>query len=334
MNWSDFIFKIHCSAIEQLDGSVLHPQVFAFLTKFVLYQSTVKRIQTDLFKDFTLLNFVDLELWNMKGFIHGNGIEWMRYLAQNSSPFNPNSFLGNICDFYCQSQLNSVVGVRLNVMFTADYLYGYFKKQEQNDGQLADYPTSYFPNFQYTFPDTDFCIFSEFSFNKKILAAVFVEKYRISQVYNCSCSLLWLYRNQALIYNFTQYSQVLQNLLEVNLEEDQVLSCHVNNLNWFSSAFKACNFTDRLKQCNTTTALASLNETEQFYNDAYFQLYDVQNALKVTWKFLSNGIHIAVCVLALSTNLVTATVIIRARCRTERDLQSGQKERRSVKCSI
>jgi hypothetical protein len=40
---------------------------------------SVKRIETEVFKEIRDLQKIDLGMNNLKGFIHGNGIEWMNY---------------------------------------------------------------------------------------------------------------------------------------------------------------------------------------------------------------------------------------------------------------
>jgi hypothetical protein len=72
-------------AIEQLDATILHPQVFSSITSFYINNCLIRRIQTDLFKNMHSFQFINFNLYNLKGFVHGNGIEWMRYLGSNQT---------------------------------------------------------------------------------------------------------------------------------------------------------------------------------------------------------------------------------------------------------
>jgi hypothetical protein len=64
-------------------------------------------IQSDVFKSMHSLKAFIL-FYNLKGFVHGNGIEWMRYLGSNSSTLTPDLFKGTICDDACQKLMNSL----------------------------------------------------------------------------------------------------------------------------------------------------------------------------------------------------------------------------------
>jgi hypothetical protein len=139
-----------------------------------------------------LLSEIILDLYNLKGFIHGNGIEWMSYLGSNNSKLTPGSLkrdAASTCDDSCQNLLNNLVAVFISegINIGSDY-----------------YPAANFPNLVYTFPDADFCIFKNFSFNK-LIVVTWNEQFKNNKSLlspNCSCTLLWLLRNLALVTNF------------------------------------------------------------------------------------------------------------------------------------
>jgi hypothetical protein len=109
------------------------------------------------------------------------------------------------------------------------------------------------------------------------------------------------------VYEYAPQSVYISQLLS------NLLLCNVDKPDRFELAFKACNFTDKLEKCNTTALISRLKFAEESYNDAYFQFYDIQNALKATWAFLSTGFRIAMSAVALLANLITIAVILKTR---------------------
>jgi hypothetical protein len=278
--------------IEQLDLTVLHPQVFASLFMLSIYGCSIRHIQPDLFKNLPNLQTIILNLYNLKGFIHGNGIEWMRYLGSNSSTLTPewlNSEIESTCDNACQKLLNSL------------FLF-IFREEFDNGVDINNLPVANFQNLRYTFPDADFCTFANFSFNKLIVAAVNSQSITV----NCSCSMLWLLKNLARVLKFSNNSRV-QNVTDYA----NTRICNARDSNKFFHAYNACDFTSRLQNCALLTE--DLVKTKIEFNDQYFQLYAIQSYLSQANNFLSSGFNIGVSVFALVTNLANAAVIVNAR---------------------
>jgi hypothetical protein len=248
------------------------------------------------FKNLKLLQYVLLSLFNLKGFVHGNGIEWMSYLGPNSPELLPDSFKGqneSTCNITCQNLLNSLVAVILD------------------DGvRIFDskLPVDFFPNLRYTFPEADFCTFANYSFNKLIVVtwSAMFGKNDSSLVSNCSCSMLWLFKNLELVMNFPSYT-----LVQLIMGYEKQKFCNPNDHVSFSMAYDACNFSARLENC--LLKVTGQNKAENNYDDPYFQLYDIQSFLSQASNFLSGGINIGVSIFSLVTNLATAVVILNAR---------------------
>jgi hypothetical protein len=152
-----YSFQLSDSVIEQLDATIIHPQVFTALGDFRMYGCSVRHIQFDLFRNTSFLVFLIFNLYNLKGFVHGNGIELMSFLGPNSPQLFPDSFNGQT-DAACDDACQMLLSMRVYVSFG-----------EGNGLYYDNYPTTYFPNLFYTFPDADFCIFANFSFNKLIV---------------------------------------------------------------------------------------------------------------------------------------------------------------------
>jgi hypothetical protein len=112
MNETNIIGLELCfSAIELLDDTILHPQVFSSLGNFELSGCSLRRIKTDVFKKMRFLQFITFTLYNLKGFLHGNGIEWMNHLGFNASGLTRDAFkteAGSTCNDSCQNLLNNM----------------------------------------------------------------------------------------------------------------------------------------------------------------------------------------------------------------------------------
>jgi hypothetical protein len=291
-------------AIEKLDATIIHPQVFFSLRMFTMTDCTLRHIQLDVFKNKPSLQFITLVLYNMKGFVHGNGIEWMSYLSSNSSILNPDSFKGvtqSTCNQTCQNLLNNLVIVCFDEGHALTYAF---------------YPVAFFPNLFYAFPDAEFCMFANFSFNQLIVATWNVQLVNNNSLslLNCSCTLRWLLKNLALVMNFSDNPNVQQALYFFRTKKSKAdpTMCDLNDSSKYTQAFDACDFPARLQVC--AQIQTTLQETETSFTDKYFQLYDIQHFLSQASDFLSGGFNIGVSVFALATNLATLIVIVYARC--------------------
>jgi hypothetical protein len=140
----------------------------------------VKKIQADVFKEMKKVKFIVLEIFNFKGFIHGNGIEWMNYINYYACPANSSS-LQFECDQQCLETLRSLI-------VSIEIINSFAKKNI--------YPVTFYPNVQpYSFPDKDFCIFANYPHERGVLTII---EYDLP---NCTCTILWLYKNLILLAN-------------------------------------------------------------------------------------------------------------------------------------
>jgi hypothetical protein len=112
--------------------------------------------------------------------------------------------------------------------------------------------------------------------------------------------------NQARVLNYpnNSHTKIVQGFATTGI-------CFLNDWTKFAHAFNACDFSARLQKC--APAISSLNDTENNYNDSYFQLYDIKSFLIQANSFLSSGFSIGVSVFSLITNLTTVAVIVHAR---------------------
>jgi hypothetical protein len=156
-NISNKIFSVDFDSllIDNFDKEILHPQVYSSLNSISI-SGSVKKIETEVFKELRNLQTILIVVNYLKGFLHGNGIEWINYVNFYTPRLNMSIFELN-CDFKCMLLLNSSV-------FTITV--------NQNNGiyNLTNVPLSKFPYLTaYTFPDEDFCIFSNYPHDRSVL---------------------------------------------------------------------------------------------------------------------------------------------------------------------
>jgi hypothetical protein len=102
--------------VEYLNDEILNPQIYSKVKSMYL-RGTVKKIQIDVFKELTDVNYIALEFYNFKGFIYGNRIEWMNNINYYSTPAD-SSLLEIKCDQKCLETLrSSMVSVQINSIF-------------------------------------------------------------------------------------------------------------------------------------------------------------------------------------------------------------------------
>jgi hypothetical protein len=165
---------------DNLDKEILNPQVYSLLKKLTI-TGAVRKIETDVFKEMKNLEFIILTIYDdFKGFIHGNGIEWMNYVNYYTPRLNLSRHELE-CDLECLKLLNSSVSWIVLGMFS------FFRG-------ISNVSFSYFPSMRpYAFPDEDFCIFSNYPHDRSVL----IELTYILQ--NCTCAIIWMSKNTAIL---------------------------------------------------------------------------------------------------------------------------------------
>jgi hypothetical protein len=275
--------------VNYLDGDILNSQTYSKVNYFYI-GGTVKNIQKDVFKELKGVKNIGLEIYNLKGFIHGNGLEWMNYINYYATPSN-SSPLEIRCDKNCLKTLKSlIVVVRIINLFTE---------------KLPFFPADFFPNVNpYAFPDADFCYFANYPHNRSILTKI---EFDLS---NCTCTIAWLYKNLVLL---TNYSTIEHELLTSLGNACMVL---INDSVRYKHTFTACDFSNRIYNCSLNST--KLNNSIADYQDKYFYFYGIQSNLKKAQQVLNNYFDTWVLFLGLLANLTTAILIINARSKIDR----------------
>ena len=138
----------------KLDENLLSKQLFKYIT-FLRIHGVLQGIESDLFKEFTVLKNIDFQLDNFKEFFH-SGIKWMICLNKNVRYTNETEII-----------YQDLIILRFN----------YLKKE-----------VSFDPIYEY--PDEDVCLFKEFPHERLVFPLIVSGKQL-----NCTCTLMWLQLN-------------------------------------------------------------------------------------------------------------------------------------------
>jgi hypothetical protein len=164
--------EISATTIELLDRMTLHPQVFA-RTERVSLGGIIGKVEHDIFKDLSLLKSLTLQIYNIRGFMHTNGIGWMRFLNSNyTGTFKP-AFLEN-----------GTLSARSKHEMEAHRVFVAIV----NSVETTQLDSKYFPLLFYNFSDEDFCLFAEYPHERMVITQA------VTYSPSCSCSLLWIYK--------------------------------------------------------------------------------------------------------------------------------------------
>jgi hypothetical protein len=269
--------------VDNFDKEILHPQVYSSVISITIIGS-VKKIETDVFKDLINLKSIELGIYDLKGLIHGNGIEWINYVSFYTPRLNVSLFKFE-CDLKCILLLNSSVSYILFLTYRYD------------STTISDIKNlSSWPNLEpYDFPDKDFCIFSNYPQDRSM---VLIFNDDLDQI-DCTCTIIWITRNAAFLANYSALygAQPICNSLVTNTSE-------------FEMAFDACGFSEKYQKCQLN--MAALNQSLASYTDSYFQFYDTQYVLIEIRNILKNYFDYWLLVLGFLANFITVIVIINA----------------------
>jgi hypothetical protein len=264
---------------DNLDKEILHPQVYSHLNSLAI-DGNLKKIETEVFKEMKHLTNIYLLFYNLKTFIHGNGIEWMSYVNYYMPRVNISRFELE-CNFECLTNLSS------NVSWIELQTY---RSLTPNNKSF-----SYFPNLiPYAFPDEDFCIFSNYPFDKPVLLRIYAPG-----SLNCPCSMIWMFKNVALLFTINETIIV-----------SDVCKSLITDISNFTLAFNACGFSDKYSKCQMN--MTSSNQSYASYTDSFFQFYDTLYILTEIGEILKNYFDYWVLVLGFLANLTLVIVIINA----------------------
>lgn len=189
----------------ELNAEFLDPDVFKELVKLTIVDSSVYKIQKDLFKDrFPSIKFISLKIKNLNGMVHGEaGVAWMKYLNLNRQPidlsFNA-TYLTVSSDSAIQAAISEYDNYGIQVQFAP-----------MSPRLPKNYSRKLFPYSDYQFPNEDFCLFYDFPLER----LVFIQ---LKEIENISCTVAWLYRYQYLYeyINLTSLDKPLPSYCDFN----------------------------------------------------------------------------------------------------------------------
>jgi hypothetical protein len=289
-NYSNLISRITIAnfynlVAENFDREILHPQVYSLLEQIQIV-GTVKKIENDVFKEMKFLRWITLQINDLKGFFQGNGIEWINSVNFHIKSLNISTYELK-CGLKCLKLLHS--SLSWIALDTANH----------NESQSGISVSQFTKMRLYNFPDEDFCIFSNYPHNRSVLI-------RVDYIlYNCTCTMIWIFKNAALLA--THYDQS-ENYDIAPLSNP--CSSLISDFVQFKHAFNACDFPDKYLKCQLNISIP--NQSLSSYTDSYFQFYDTQYFLIKMRDILKSYFDYWILVLGFLTNLITAIVIINA----------------------
>lgn len=157
------------------------------LTKLSL-SGVFNEIHTDLFKFFSTVRYIVLDLENQRRFFHksSNWIENINLNLKSNSTLNDSEMI-------------------------QEYL------ENNNTRNLATYMILTYYNYSYNYPDEDFCIFKNFPHRRLVLAIFNYQKYPMK----CTCSKCWLiqyfdiYDRELNLSKYISFSYLLDYMIEI-----------------------------------------------------------------------------------------------------------------------
>lgn len=154
-----------------LDVNYLEPRVFSQVKYLSILFCSVLSIQEDLFKNrFHNLHRIELALINSRGLFHSKkGVAWIKNIHYDIPPVDLSNGI--------TPRLSNLIEKRgfIVIFQTTHYFQEYFNL----------YPVSFFPYYNYRFPDEDFCLFYDFPFQKLVFPS-------INPLPNITCTSAWL----------------------------------------------------------------------------------------------------------------------------------------------
>lgn len=160
----------------KLDKKNLDPILFVDLNSLILQDSTLLRVENDLFKStFHNLRFILLQLINLESFLHGGGVGWIKNLNWDKPSLN---------------HLNmSIKFIQAN-MITVEF------REHLASVEFMLIPakiySELFKNNYYYFSAEDFCLFYDVPVERLVFFQITMTVYLDPE----SCILPWLYRYQ------------------------------------------------------------------------------------------------------------------------------------------
>lgn len=265
-------FKIFYTYKLNLNNATLHPILYGrTMTELMFLKCSVDKIQVDLFKSFQKLRALFLYLNNMRDFFYTNGFDWAHYLNSglNSTEFdNPKKS----SYFWLKMQANEI----------DDYLF----------------QRKFFPYYEFTYSDQDYCLFENYPHKRLVAALIFT-----GRPINCSCTLF------SLVKQYPYYRNA--NIMSESDYVTSIWTCFKSNLTWIGE--KDCNIS-----CNYSKILFD-------YQGHYFDLFDLKNQFEALKKFALVILGPVACVLGFISNLLVIFTI-KSAARVARKRSKGAKK--------
>lgn len=251
-----------------IDSRVIHPQVFADISTLIVRNCSIKQIQADLFRGFRSLKRIVMWISNQKGFYHRGGTKWMEYLNNHIDPVD--------LDYLILDQENMAY-IRNN---TLRLLFEYWK----DVSKTTDYGHDFLDSAVYTFPDSDFCLFSSFP-HQRLVRVGFGAVGMVAL--KPTCTSVWLLKHE-LIYrqidvSFDQYA---------NQMREDYLNDYLHN----------CSFTLLLSNCNITSI--------PYESEEYIDLYSADLFIRKSSSVLVTYVGPVFSFFGVIANLLTFLTLV------------------------
>ena len=140
----------------------------------------------------------------------------------------------------------------------------------------------------YTYPDRDFCFFSDFPHERLVYPII-----ESDLDLECTCTLLWLiqYSRDFVTYEYRDFLNVYGESQRCIFDPDQ-----------FYQHMAACDFNKKLQNCHNKSAHATKNVGILFETNLYYAYKWLQYLLEVVFQPM-------LCVLGILTNTLTILII-------------------------
>jgi hypothetical protein len=256
---------------EHLSLTILNTDAFKNVRHLYIW-GILYSIQTDLFSNFQYLNFICLDLENLKQLLH-NSNGWLKYINSNIKvDFN------NISDV--NNKLINTVILQINL----------------KDGRIDNPDRKTVFNRVYLFPDEDFCLFKDFP-HYNLVYPIFSSSLKIE----CTCTVLWLiqFSKYYLNTNYSDYKISFYNLNSIFFDLPFKARDCVDSLKRVGQ----CEFNKRLENCNKST-FSQMSESLSLDNDL-----EVFFLIKWTQLIILEFLLPIFSLIGIITNLITIKVL-------------------------
>lgn len=252
-----------------LDTQVIHPQVFANISSLIILNCSITNIEPVLFMGFRCLKRIVLWISNQKGLFHRGGTQWMQYLNSHIDPIDLDTLILD------EANLASIRQKTLGLYFE------YWKDVSSIDRKSG---FVFLGSTSYPFPDSDFCLFSNFPHQRLVRAGFRAIGITFIQL---TCTIMWLMKYE-LVYNTVGMPS-----------EFYAYPFPFSELN---STLNSCNFTLLLQNCNVTNI--------QYETEEYITLYSADLFIRTSSAILVTYLGPVFSLIGVVANLLTWLTLV------------------------